>query len=52
MSGMKSLDDYEQLRAPARERFAVSPGVRAIESTSDDVFLELFLLHFCALGRR
>jgi hypothetical protein len=50
MNGMKSLDDYEQLLAPARERFAVSPGVRAIESTSDDVFLELFLLHFCALG--
>jgi hypothetical protein len=49
MNLMRSLDDYEQLLAPARERFAVSPGVRAIESTSDDVFLELFLLHFCAL---
>jgi hypothetical protein len=50
MNLMRSLDDYEQFLAPARERFAVSPGVRAIESTSDDVFLELFLLHFCALG--
>jgi hypothetical protein len=50
MNLMRSLDDYEQLLAPARERFAVSPGVRAIASTSDDVFLELFLLHFCALG--
>jgi hypothetical protein len=47
---MASLDDYEQLLAPARDRFAVSPGVQAISSTSDSVFLDLFLLHFCALG--
>jgi hypothetical protein len=50
MNLMRSLDEYEQLLAPARERFAVSPGVQAIESTSDDVFLELLLQHFCALG--
>jgi len=50
MNLMRSLDEYEQLIAPARERFAVSPGIQAIESTSDDVFLELFLLNFCALG--
>jgi hypothetical protein len=45
-----SLDEYEQLVAPARERFAESPGIRAISSTSDSIFLDLFLLHFCALG--
>jgi hypothetical protein len=50
MNLMRSLDEYERLLAPAREQFAVSLGVRTIESTSDDVFLELFLLHFCALG--
>lgn len=38
------------LLPPARERFAVSPAIQAMESTSDDVFLELFLLNFCALG--
>jgi hypothetical protein len=45
-----SLDEYEQLVAPARERFAESPAIRAISSTSDSIFLDLFLLHFCALG--
>ena len=47
---MKSLDEYEQLLAPVRECFAISPGVQAINSRSNDVFLESFLLHFCALG--
>ena len=47
---MKSLDEYEQLLAPVRECFAISPGVQAINSSSNDVFLESFLLHFCALG--
>jgi hypothetical protein len=47
---MASLDEYEQLIAPARERFAESPGIQVISLTSDSVFLELFLLHFCALG--
>ena len=47
---MKSLDEYEQLLTPVRECFAISPGVQAINSSSDDVFLESFLLHFCALG--
>jgi hypothetical protein len=50
MNLMKSLDEYERLITPARERFAVSPAIQAMESTSDDVFLELFLLNFCALG--
>src|ERR1700730_17940095 len=50
MNIVTSLDEYERLLAPARERFAASPGVQAIRSNSDNVFLELFLLHFCALG--
>ena len=50
MNVMKSLDEYEQLLAPVRECFAISPGVQAINSSSNDVFLESFLLHFCALG--
>ena len=50
MNIVTSLDEYERPLAPARECFAASPGVEAIRSNSDDVFLELFLLHFCALG--
>jgi hypothetical protein len=46
------LHEYERLLAPARERFAVSPGVRAIQSSQDAAFLESFLLHFSALGSR
>ena len=34
------------LYAPARERFEVSPGIQAIESTSDDVFLENIFTEF------
>src|SRR6202795_4280667 len=50
MNAMKPLDEYEQLLAPVRECFALSPGVQAIKSSSNGIFLELFLLHFCALG--
>src|ERR1700761_5392173 len=46
------LQEYERLLAPARERFAVSPGVQAVQSSHDAAFLESFLLHFCALGSR
>jgi hypothetical protein len=52
MNGIKSLDEYKQLLAPVRECFALSLGVQAIKSSSNDVFLESFLLHFCALGRK
>jgi hypothetical protein len=45
-----ALHEYERLLAPARERFAVSSGVRAIQSNQDDAFLESFLLHYCTLG--
>jgi hypothetical protein len=40
MNLMRSLDEYQQLLAPARQRFAVSPGIQPIQSNSDDVFLE------------
>jgi predicted GNAT family N-acyltransferase len=46
------LHEYERLLAPARERFAVSPGVQAIQSCQDGAFLESFLLHFSALGSK
>jgi Acetyltransferase (GNAT) domain len=49
---LNSLDEYEQWLAPARERFAASSGIRAIQASSDEAFLESFLLHFCALGTR
>lgn len=52
MARHDGLDEYERLLAPARERFAASPGVQAIRSASNEVFLESFLLHFCALGSR
>jgi hypothetical protein len=45
-----ALQDYERLLAPSRERFALAPGVLAIQASQDDIFLESFLLHFCALG--
>src|SRR6201981_502318 len=50
MNVMKSLDEYEQLLVPVRECFSLSPGVQAIKSSPNEVFLESFLLHFCALG--
>ena len=50
MNLMRSLDEHEQLLAPARQRFAVSPGIQAIQLNSDDVFLEIFLLNFSAFG--
>jgi predicted GNAT family N-acyltransferase len=46
------LQEYEQRLAPARERFAVSHGVQAIQSSQDAAFLESFLLHFSTLGSR
>ena len=40
--------EYEQLIPPVREYFATRP--KAINSSSNAVFLESILLHFCALG--
>jgi hypothetical protein len=48
----RAFQEYERLIAPARERFALSPGVQAIQTSRDGAFLESFLLHFCALGSR
>jgi hypothetical protein len=50
MNATLSLERYNQLLAPARERFETSPGLNAIRSTSDPRFLEAFLLYFCAIG--
>jgi hypothetical protein len=50
MNATPSLERYNQLLAPARERFETSPGLNAIRSTSDPRFLEAFLLYFCAIG--
>lgn len=49
---MVSLDDYERLIAPAREAFAESSAVKALESIADETSCELFLIYFCALGVR
>ena len=49
-STIHKLEKYEQLMIPARERFALSDGMRALQSSTDEVFLEAFLLHFCSLG--
>jgi predicted GNAT family N-acyltransferase len=50
MNATPSLEDYNQLLAPARERFETSPGLHAIRSNNDPRFLEAFLLYFCAIG--
>jgi len=46
----ESLERYNQLLAPSRERFEASPGLNAIRSNSDPRLLEAFLLYFCAIG--
>ena len=50
MSATPSLERYNELLAPARERFETSPGLNAIRSTNDPRMLEAFLLYFCAIG--
>jgi hypothetical protein len=45
-----TLEQYNQLLAPARERFEASPGLNAIRSNNDPRLLEAFLLYFCAVG--
>src|ERR1700730_6100988 len=47
---MSSLSHYEDLLAPARERFDESFGVRSLQSNKEAAFVELFLIYFCALG--
>ena len=50
MNSTSSLDRYNQLLGPARERFELSIGLNAVRSNDDPRFLEAFLLHFCAIG--
>src|SRR5215510_1997519 len=53
MASRALLEEYEQLLAPARERFATSPGLKLLQSPAvDPVMVELFLLYFCAIGSR
>lgn len=50
MNVSPSLERYNQLLGPVRERFEASPGINAIRSNNDPRFLEAFLLYFCAIG--
>lgn len=45
-----SLEKYNQSLAAVRERFDTNPALNALRSNSDPRILELFLLHFCAIG--
>jgi len=45
-----SLEMYNQSLEAVRERFDANPALNALRSNSDPRMLELFLLHFCALG--
>jgi hypothetical protein len=45
-----SLESYNQLLAPARQRFETSPGLNILRSRNDPRLLEAFLLYFCAIG--
>jgi Acetyltransferase (GNAT) domain len=50
MSSTPSLEKYNQLMAPARQRFESSPGLNTIRSSNNPHLLEAFLLYFCAIG--
>lgn len=45
-----SLEKYNQSLAAVRERFDANPALNALRSNGDPRMLELFLLHFCAIG--
>jgi hypothetical protein len=45
-----AFEEYERLLAPARDRFAASAGVRAIQASEDGAFLEAFLFYFSIIG--
>ena len=47
-----SLKEYDRFLKPARDRFATSSAVLAIQSSEDRAFLEAFLLYFSVLGSR
>jgi hypothetical protein len=50
VKAMPSLESYNQLLAPARQRFETSHGLNTLRSSNDPRLLEAFLLYFCALG--
>jgi hypothetical protein len=45
-----SLERYNALLTPARQRFEASAGLNALRSMTDPRLLEAFLLYFCAIG--
>jgi hypothetical protein len=45
-----SLERYNALLTPARQRFEGSAGLNVLRSMSDPRLLEAFLLYFCAIG--
>jgi hypothetical protein len=45
-----SLESYNRLLAPARQRFETSSGLNTLRSGNDPRLLEAFLLFFCAIG--
>jgi Acetyltransferase (GNAT) domain len=50
MNASPSLERYDQLLGPARERFEASLGLNTIRSNNDPRLLEAFLLYFSAIG--
>jgi hypothetical protein len=50
MNSTSSLERYNQLLIPARERFEASLGLNTIRSNNDPRLLEAFLLYFSAVG--
>jgi hypothetical protein len=50
MNASSSLEEYNRLMAPARERFEAGPGLNAIRTSNHPRLLEAFLLYFCAIG--
>ena len=50
MDPLLSIEKYNELLAPAREKFESSIGLNALRSNKDPRLLEAFLLYFCAIG--
>ncbi|MGA2848808.1 MAG: GNAT family N-acyltransferase [Terracidiphilus sp.] len=50
MNSTPSLEWYNRLLKPARERFEASLGLNTIRSSNDPRLLEAFLLYFSAVG--
>jgi len=50
MNPATSLERYNQLLKPARDRFEASVGLNTLRSNNDPRLLEAFLLYFSAIG--